>query len=78
MPSDLISDRYKESGAKVWTSKFIGKEKVDLSAHVDNNAIAFYGNPVDESLVPDTTLGSSENYLSFGTSLGLNLTTGTR
>ena len=71
VPSDLISDRYKESGAKVWTSKFIGKEKVDLSAHLDNNAIAFYGNPVDDSLVPDTTLGSSENYLSFGTSLGL-------
>ena len=70
IPSEFIEDRYKDSGARVWASRFLGKERVDISAYVNSNNVVFYGNPSDETIAPDTTLGPHERYLSFGSSLG--------
>jgi hypothetical protein len=70
VPSDFIDNRYKDSGARVWLSRFIGKERVDLSANINSNNVIFYGNPVGDAVEPDTTLGPQERYLSFGSTLG--------
>ncbi|MAO46441.1 MAG: hypothetical protein CL823_04755 [Crocinitomicaceae bacterium] len=71
VPNKLVDERFKDSELSLWSSKFLGKEKVDLSAHLGNNSIVYYGSPLADSLAPDTTLGIRTNYTSYGASLGL-------
>ena len=44
-------------------SRFIGKERVDISANISRDNIVFYG---DAGYLPDTTASAHERYLSFG------------
>ena len=45
-PSDFVDDRFQNSNGGVWISRFIGKERVDLTANVSRNNIVFYGNAI--------------------------------
>ncbi|MDA0732072.1 MAG: TonB-dependent receptor [Bacteroidetes bacterium] len=64
-PSDFIDDRFQYSDGGVWLSRFIGKERVDLTANVSRDKIVFYGNANGESLAPDITMNTYESYLRF-------------
>lgn len=82
-PSKLIDNRYADSGARVWVSRFLGKEKVDLEANINTNNIVYYGNVlVTDTIVngstadstyvmgPDTAWGSpDQRYTTFGGSI---------
>jgi len=65
-PSDFVDERFQNSNGGVWLSRFIGKERVDLTANVSRNNIVFYGNAISDTLAPDTTMNTHERYLSFG------------
>ena len=65
-PSDFVDERFQNSNGGVWLSRFIGKERVDLTANVTRNNIVFYGNAISDTLAPDTTMNTHERYLSFG------------
>jgi len=65
-PSDFVDERFQNSNGGVWISRFIGKERVDLTANVSRNNIVFYGNAISDTLAPDTNMSSHERYLSFG------------
>ena len=68
-PIDSISDRFSNSGGSFWVSRFIGKEKVDATAFVNNNSIVYYGNPYNETLRTNQEGDITNNFLSYGTSL---------
>ena len=65
-PSDFVDERFQNSKGGVWLSRFIGKERVDLTANVSRDNIVFYGNAIADTLAPDTTLNTHERYLTFG------------
>ncbi len=71
VPNDSVNNRFSNSGAEVWASRFIGKEKIDASAFVNNNSVVYYGNPVNNDYSPNESLGIDESYLSFGSSISL-------
>lgn len=68
-PSKLIDNRYADSNARVWASRFLGKEKVDLEANINSNNIVYFGNAVADSLSPDTTWGLDQRYTTLGGSI---------
>jgi len=56
-----VDDRFQESQAGVWASRFIGKEKVDLSFNLDRNNIVYYGRSFDNPIENDSL--RSERYI---------------
>ena len=68
-PIDNISDRFSNSGASFWASRFIGKEKIDATAFINNNFIVYYGNPFNDSLRTTQEGDITNNFLSYGNSL---------
>ena len=69
MPNTSINNRFRDTRARLWTSRFIGKEKVNFSTHFNNNAIAYYGNPINSEIVSSDNENATENYMSFGSSV---------
>jgi hypothetical protein len=68
-PMGIVEDRFQDSKAGVWLSRFIGKERIDFSADLSRKNIVFYGNAQDDSLAPINDLGTHERYLTFGADL---------
>lgn len=68
-PIESISDRFGNSGSSFWASRFIGKEKVDVTAFVNNNSIVYYGNPYNDTLRTTQEGDITNDFLSYGTSL---------
>ncbi len=68
-PIDSITNRFSNSGVSFWTSRFIGKEKVDATVFIKSNNIVYYGNPNDDSLMPSQKGDITNNFLNYGTSL---------
>jgi hypothetical protein len=62
-PSEYAVERFQDSDGAFWMSRFIGKERVDISANVSRDNIVFYG---DAGYYTDTTASTHERYLSFG------------
>ena len=62
-PSEYAVERFQDSDGAFWMSRFIGKERVDISANISRDNIVFYG---DAGYLPDTTASAHERYLSFG------------
>jgi len=60
-PVKDLEDRFQESQAGVWASRFIGKEKVDLSFNIDRNNIVYYGRSFENPIENDSL--RSERYL---------------
>jgi hypothetical protein len=69
VPNKTVNNRFLDSGCRLWASRFIGKEKVDVVAHLNNNSVVYYGNPTNSDLLPSDSLGINENYLRFGSSI---------
>jgi len=65
-PLGLVDERFKDSKAGVWISRFIGKERVDFSADLSRKNIVFYGNAQNDSLRPANELGTHERYITAG------------
>ncbi|PCJ80488.1 MAG: hypothetical protein COA49_08435 [Bacteroidetes bacterium] len=65
-PLGLVDERFQDSDAGVWLSRFIGKERVDLAANIERDNIVYYGNVKSDTLPPDTSLGTHERYLKYG------------
>lgn len=65
-PSEFAVERFQDSDGGLWMSRFIGKERVDISANISRDNIVFYG---DAGYLPDTTASAHERYLSFGTNM---------
>ena len=42
-----------------------------FSGHLSNNAIVYYGNPVNDDFVPFDTTGLSQNFINYGSSIAL-------
>ncbi len=70
-PNDSLSSRFKNSSARVWASRFIGKEKVDISGHISNHSIVYYGNPINDDFMPVDTTGLNQNFINYGSSIAL-------
>ena len=68
-PLGLVEDRFQDSEAGVWLSRFVGKERVDISANIERDNIVYYGNASNDTIPPDTMLGTHERYLKFGTAI---------
>jgi len=62
-----VEDRYQESQGGVWASRFIGKEKVDLSLNVNRNNIVYYGRSFENPIENDSV--RSERYLTIGSDI---------
>lgn len=62
-PSDFVDERFQKSDAGVWVSRFIGKERIDLTANLSRDNIVFYGNALSDTLAPDTNISKNERYL---------------
>lgn len=65
-PSEFAVERFQDSDGGLWMSRFIGKERVDISANISRDNIVFYG---DAGYLPDTTASAHERYLSFGANM---------
>jgi len=65
-PLGLVDERFKDSKAGVWISRFIGKERVDFSADLSRKNIVFYGNAQNDAQLPVNHLGTHERYITAG------------
>lgn len=65
-PLGLVDERFKDSKGSVWISRFIGKERVDLSADLSRQNIVFYGNAQNDTVGPVNDLGTHERYITVG------------
>ena len=65
-PLGLVDERFKDSKGSVWISRFIGKERVDLSADLSRQNIVFYGNAQNVTVGPVNDLGTHERYITVG------------
>jgi hypothetical protein len=62
-PSDFVDERFQKSEVGIWLSRFIGKERIDLTANLSRDNIVFYGNALSDTLAPDTNISTNERYL---------------
>ena len=74
-PSDFVDDRFQDSDVGIWLSRFVGKERVDLTVNATRDNIVYYGDAVDRSGGSDTlltldTTNTFERYVSFGAEMG--------